>query len=176
MTRPLLVKDLVLPVPAEWTVDPHSDPAGAVRVELRFAVEVRDDRVFVRRHPAPRFEGSILVECEPAEAPLDVFFADRMAAFQRNLPSARVAREDRVEIGGNEAILRDHVLAGPGGALYRQRLLASMHRGSVYVLGTTNTAGPAFDAAAHVFEACLARAAWCVPESEAKMESGGQEA
>ncbi len=158
--RPLVVKDLVLPVPTNWTVEEPKQKGVRVDVGLLFAVEAADEDVFVRTHKAPRFEGRLLVECEPLEGALTPYFDERMAQFTKNIPSARVVRHEAIDLAGNEAILREHLLTGPGAALYRQRLVATSHEGTAYILGMTNTAGAVFDAAVRLFDECLEHASW----------------
>lgn len=162
--RPLLVRDLVLSVPARFTVDEPRTNGARVVVNLRFDLIVDEKDTHARLHKAPRFDGAILVECEPIEQTLDAFFAARMKSFESNVRDVRVTSQVASAVGGHSAIVREHAFIGPGAALLQQRLAVTLYDGSAYILGTANTAGAGFAAAARVFNECLEHVAWRATE------------
>jgi hypothetical protein len=159
-----LVKDLVLAVPAQWTVDEPRTSGARVLVNMRFDLIVDDGDTHVRMHKAPRFGGAILVECEPMADTLDAFMAARMSSFASKVRDVRVTSQVVSAVAGQRSIVREHAFIGPGAALLHQRLAVTVYEGSAYIIGTANTAGAGFAAAARVFDACVDHAAWRASE------------
>jgi hypothetical protein len=162
MTSELVLGTLCLPVPDGWRVDRWEAEGDSGEAVLVFDLG-RDEKIGLPlAKTTPRFMGSALIELKCHDAPVDLkaFVADRIALFEKAQPSCRSILDSEIVVAGQDGLMREHLFAGPGRLLYRQKLVYAAAGTATYVLSTTHLAGSSFDLAREAFDALISNIRW----------------